>query len=91
MDPSGTRAAGRCGSDSGQRRGGGGSVEPAVPPVGCVAQTLVLLSTAKTEKTTVGAPVGAIALTKQTVSGQEDGEKQPTTFVAPQSGLESSY
>lgn len=48
------RVAGHCGSDSGQRRVGGGSVEPAVPPVGCVVQTLVLLSTAETEKTTVG-------------------------------------
>lgn len=45
LDPSGMRAVGRCGSDSGQRRVGGGSAEPAVPPAGCVARTLVLLST----------------------------------------------
>lgn len=55
LDPSGLRVEGRCDSDSGRRRGGGGSAEPAAPPVGCVAQILVLLSAAKTEKTTVGA------------------------------------
>lgn len=55
LDPSGLRAVGRCGSGSGQRRGDGGSAEPAVPPVGCVAQILAPLSAAKTEQTTAGA------------------------------------
>lgn len=69
------RVAGHCGSDSGQRRVGGGSVEPAVPPVGCVVQTLVLLSTAETGKTTVGAAVPCDALMKQSFTGHEDGNQ----------------
>lgn len=50
LGPSGRRAAGCCGSDSGPRRAGGGCAEPAAPPAGCAAQTLVLLSAAKTQR-----------------------------------------
>lgn len=44
------RVGGHYGSDSGQWKVGGGSVEPAAPPAGCVVQRLVLLSAAKTQR-----------------------------------------
>lgn len=44
------RVGGHYGSDSGQWKVGGGSVEPAAPPAGCVVQRLVLLSVVKTQR-----------------------------------------
>lgn len=50
LDPAGTRVAGRCGSDSGLWRVGGGCVEPVAQPAGCGVPTPSLLSTDTTRR-----------------------------------------